>query len=58
MAGVSQAPDLIAQLSSLAANLSSGNDQNARREALLLSRQLTTCLEVPENTAVDLAFSV
>jgi hypothetical protein len=58
MAGTSQALDLIAQLSSLTAQLASDGDQGARKQALSLSRQLTACLEVPENTAVDLAFSV
>ncbi|GAB1312628.1 hypothetical protein MFIFM68171_02838 [Madurella fahalii] len=57
MADASQALDLIAQLSNLTTKLSSEDDQSARKQALLLSRQLTACLEVPENTAVDLAFS-
>jgi hypothetical protein len=59
MAGPDQEPaDLITQLNNLTAKLSAGNDETARREALRLSRQLTTCLEDPVNIAVDLAFSV
>jgi hypothetical protein len=59
MADAEQSPlDLIAQLNSLTAKLSEGNDETARREALRLSKQLTLCLEEPANTAVDLAFSV
>ena len=59
MGSVDQGPlDLIAQLNSLSERLSTGNDETARREALRLSKQLTTCFEEPANVAVDLAFSV
>ncbi|KUI54615.1 Demethylsterigmatocystin 6-O-methyltransferase [Cytospora mali] len=50
---------LIEQLSSLSIKLSSGGDhaEEARNEALQLSRKLTASLEKPANVAVDLAFS-
>lgn len=51
---------LIEQLSNLSTKLSSGGDdaEDARNEALQLSRKLTTSLEKPANVAVDLAFAV
>lgn len=49
---------IIEKLNGLRSRLSSGGDTHAQSEALRLSRQLTTSLEKPENTAVDLAFSV
>jgi hypothetical protein len=49
---------LIARLTNLSSKLSTGEDHDARIEALKLSKALTARLELPENVAVDLAFSV
>jgi hypothetical protein len=51
---------IIEKLGVLSARLTSGDDtaEDARNEALQLSRQLTSCLEQPVTTAVDLAFAV
>ncbi|KAI5921763.1 sterigmatocystin 8-O-methyltransferase [Camillea tinctor] len=51
-----QSSALIEQLSRLGQKVSDG-DHNARMEALELSRRLSSSLEKPENTALDLAFS-
>ncbi|KAI1266025.1 sterigmatocystin 8-O-methyltransferase [Xylariaceae sp. FL1019] len=47
---------LIEQLKDLTAQLSS-QDANTRKQALLLSKKLTTSLEQPETAAVELSFS-
>ncbi|KAI1818467.1 sterigmatocystin 8-O-methyltransferase [Poronia punctata] len=47
---------LIQELASLTSQLSD-QDENARREALRLSKQLTASLENPETVAVELSFS-
>jgi hypothetical protein len=50
---------LVREIASLSARLADdGKDENARTEALQLSRKLTASLEQPENVAVDLLFSV
>lgn len=52
---------IIEKLGLLTSKLSSDDDQtaeDARNEALQLSRQLTSQLEKPITTAVDLAFAV
>lgn len=50
---------LIDQLSSLRHKLSSGDDpQNAKTEALRLSRLIAAGLEPPETAAIELAYSV
>ncbi|OTB08556.1 hypothetical protein M426DRAFT_7869 [Hypoxylon sp. CI-4A] len=48
---------LIEKLNLLAPKLSHGDGIHARNEALQLSKQLTSSLEQPETSAVDLAFS-
>jgi hypothetical protein len=50
--------DLIQKLEALRPNLAAGNDQNARNEAIRLSKQLISNLGHPASTAVDLAFAV
>lgn len=55
MGSIDHTVDLIEQLNSLTAKL---DDQDARQKALHLSKRLTRSLEIPENLAVDLAFSV
>lgn len=52
-----EAVALIERLSSLSIKLGGGIDAKTRKEALSLSRTLTTKLEQPENVAVELAFS-
>ncbi|KAI1417113.1 putative O-methyltransferase [Hypoxylon sp. FL1857] len=52
----SKAQSLIEELGRLGPRLASDNP-NARKEALRLSRILTSTLEQPENVAVELAFS-
>ncbi|RYP63324.1 hypothetical protein DL769_006996 [Monosporascus sp. CRB-8-3] len=54
----SNSTDLIEQLSQLSPRLSSGEDKDARKEALQLSKKLTASLEQPEDVAVALAFSL
>jgi hypothetical protein len=49
---------IIAKLHSLSASLGDGNDNEARKECLRLSKKLTSQLEQPENMSVDMAFSV
>jgi len=50
---------LIDQLNSLSPKLSSGEYfQNARAEALRLTRKITAGLEPPETAASDLAYSM
>ena len=58
MADHSQPTEILAKLNDLVEKLGSEHDQDARREAIRLSRDLTLSLDKPENTAVDLAFSV
>lgn len=54
-----QTASLIRQLSSLSFKLSSGSElQNARTEALRLSRLIAAGLEPPETVSLDLAYSV
>lgn len=48
---------IIEKLGGLSGKLSAGDD-TARSEALQLSRLLTSSLEKPATTAVDLAFAV
>ncbi|KAH9905815.1 putative O-methyltransferase [Xylariomycetidae sp. FL2044] len=52
-----QSTAIIEKLESLRTRLASGDDPQAKAEALNLSRQLTASLEQPENTAVNLAFA-
>lgn len=58
MGDTSQPTEIIAKLNGLAEKLGPGHDQNARREAIQLSKDLVASLEKPENIAVDLAFAV
>ena len=58
MGGTSEAVEIINRLSGVAGKLDSEHDERARKEAIQLCRNLITRLEKPENTAVDLAFSV
>ena len=56
MASSENASALIERLDVLKAQLIAG-DQDAKKEALMLSRKLTVTLNEPANTAVELAFS-
>lgn len=59
MTSTSEDPiSIIAKLHSLAASLNDGNNHEARKKCLQLSKNLTSQLEQPENVAVDMAFSV
>jgi hypothetical protein len=49
---------LIQGLNRLSPQLLTEKDQGARKEALRLSKALTTVLEDPVNVATDLAFAV
>lgn len=49
---------LIDNLSNLSSQLLDEDNQVARKEALRLSKALTTTLEDPVNVATDLAFAV
>lgn len=54
-----QTIDLINQLSGLSSRLSSeGDPQDARMEALRLTRLIAAGLEPPETAAMELAYSV
>ncbi|RAO64148.1 uncharacterized protein BHQ10_000160 [Talaromyces amestolkiae] len=58
MTSTSEDPiSIIAKLHSLAASLNDGNNHEARKKCLQLSKNLTSQLEQPENVAVDMAFS-
>ncbi|KAL4869529.1 hypothetical protein BDV12DRAFT_208378 [Aspergillus spectabilis] len=49
--------NLIAQLQYLSPRLSHGEDHDAKRECLRISKALTAQLDQPENVAIDMAFS-
>lgn len=53
----SQINTLIGNLSSLSPKLSEGDD-DARRQALLLTRKLAASIEKPENSAIELCYTV
>jgi hypothetical protein len=52
------AVEIIKELNGLVADLSSGNDPVARRNAINLARQLATTLEHPKTVATELIVSV